>query len=145
MRTRAGWIVVLALATALSSAHASHGPIDTLVVLTNTSSPVLALDPATGDRHAAYLSAGVLTPGWDSPSGWQSEAIIDNASLTAFTGFRFRLAPDGHPVVAYVRSGTLVCAIRGPAGWQHDTLDTVSGSFFPVALGLNPNSGEPSV
>jgi hypothetical protein len=144
MRRIAGIVACLVVAVT-PSARASHGPIDTLIVLNNTSSPVLALDPASGDRHAAYLSNNVLLHGWESPGGWQSEAITDSASLTTFSGFQLRLASDGHPVAAYVRSGALVCAIRGPDGWQRDTLDRVSGSFLPVALALNPNTGEPSV
>lgn len=127
-------------------AHASHGPADTLLVLNSLSLPAIALDPVTGDRHFAYLSDGVLQHRWASGAAWQSEAIVDSASLTTYTGFHLRIAPDGHAVAAYVRKGTLVCAVRGAGGWEHDTLDVLPGPFnYPIALDLDPANGEPAV
>ena len=146
MRSRACWMVIALMALAAPDSRASHGPLDTLAVLNSLSLPALALDPATGDRHAAYLEDGVLKHGWESGAGWQTEAIVDSASLTTYAGFQFAIAPDGHPVAAYVRKGTLVCAIRDGGGWQRDTLDTqLPAPSYPVALALHPSTGEPAV
>src|SRR5215471_10439654 len=89
MRTRVGWIVALLAAVAAPSAHASHGPIDTLTTLSSsTGPPVLALDPVTGARHMAYITTGgLLLHGWESPGGWQTETIVDSASITTYTTF----------------------------------------------------------
>lgn len=140
------WIVACLVAAVTPSAHASHGPLDTLAVLNSMSFPALALDAATGDRHLAYVSDGVLTHLWESSGVWQTEAIVDSASISTYTSFQLAIAPDGHPVAAYVRKGTLVCAIRDGGGWQRDTLDTqLPAPFYPVALALHPSTGEPAV
>jgi hypothetical protein len=146
MRTRIGWIVALVVVAVTPSARASHGPIDTLFVLNSMSLPVLALDPTTGDRHVAYISDAILTHAWETAGVWQSEAIVDSASLNAYYSFQLRVAPDGHPVAAYVRKGALVCAIRDGGGWQRDTLDVgLPAPFYPIALDLNRTTGEPAV
>ena len=144
MRLRAVWIAAI-VALAAPSAQAAHGPLDTLFVLNSMSLPVLALDPTTGDRHLACLSDGILQHAWETSGVWQTEAVVDSASLTTYTGFQLAIAPDGHPVAAYARKNTFVCAIRGPGGWQRDTLDTLPGPFYPIALALDPATGEPAV
>lgn len=145
MKSPTGWIVAALLATGAPSARASHGPLDTVVVLNSMSLPALALHPSSGERHLAYLSDGILQHTWESGGVWQTEAIVDSASLTGYTGFQLQIAPDGHPVAAYVRKGTLVCAVREAGGWDHDTLDVMPGPFYPIALALSPITSEPAV
>jgi hypothetical protein len=146
MRRRVPWLVVPLLLGSVSTAHASHTPPDTLFMLSSLSLPAIALDPSTGDRHVAYLSSAVLTHSWEVSGVWQSETIADSASLTGYTGFDLRVAPDGDPVAAYVRKGTFVCARREGGTWEKDTLDTgLSGPFYPIALALHPATGEPAV
>ncbi|HKQ56250.1 MAG TPA: hypothetical protein VJY35_00140 [Candidatus Eisenbacteria bacterium] len=146
MKLRVGWLALALLIMAVPRVHASHTPPDTLLILSSLSLPAIALDPVTGDRHFAYTSNFILTHYWETPGGWQSESITDSASLNTTAGFQLRIAGDGHPVAAYVRKGTLVCAVRGPGGWERDTLDAgLTGTQFPIALDLHPSTGEPSI
>lgn len=146
MRRSAGWLMVLIIVAVTSRAHASHTPPDTVFMLSSLSLPVIALDPATGDRHVAYLSSAVLKHSWEISGVWQTETIADSASLTNYTGFDLRVAPDGDPVAAYVRKGAFVCAVREAGVWELDTLDTgLPGPYYPIALAVHPVTGEPAV
>jgi hypothetical protein len=108
--------------------------------------PELALDPTTGDRHVAYVNIWTLQHSWETAGVWQTEAVVDSISTSNLTGFRLRVAADGHPVVAYARKGAVVCAVRGGGGWQRDTLDMLPGPVsYPIALDLDPTTGEPAM
>ncbi len=138
------------LLIALSAGRATALPPETVAdVLGNATCPVLALDPATGEPHVAYVNQGTLYHAWKAGAVWQSETVASNvfgdASLNR-DGFDLQMLPGGRAAVLYFQLGQrkMMYAVRESGGWLADTLDTVAGSFMSGSLAVSPVTGEPT-
>ena len=132
--------VALTSAVALDPA-AAQAPTDTVAVVPNTTSPVLAMDPIARAPHVAYVQNGTAIHAWKSAGSWFHEPIATGAPFVSFTGTDLRITPSGRPVALYIRSGTVEFAERVGGSWLSTALD--AGKIDAVSLAVSPVSGEP--
>src|SRR5205085_5210096 len=146
MKLRAA-VLAAALILGQSPRPAGAAATDTIAVFpTSVSRPVLAVAPATGIPHAAYVSAGTLYHAWKTSGTWNIEVISDSVQVhSTFGGLELAVGPDGRPAATFVRNGTLYAAMRGESGWSRDALDALAGPTYPVAIAISPTTNEPAV
>ena len=135
-------LIALVLATSLAiPPAAAQAPTDTVAVVANTSSPVLAVDPVTHSPHIVQVTDGVLVHEWKSAGIWHTEPVATGVEYRPFGGADLRLTSTGTLFALYISAGSVVFAERVAGVWQSEPLD--AGAVRVVALAVSPVSGEP--
>ena len=143
------WLTLAVVCFILGAARASALPPEPIVdALADATHPVLAIDPTTGEPHAAYVNSGTLYHAWKSGGAWLTEPVATGVTASPVDygdAIDLRVSIDGRVYAFYAQSGSFVFAERGPGGWEPTPLEAYPSTIRFGSLAASPATGEPVV